>query len=209
MSRHPYNPFDFAYNMTPTNCSPLPFPTSYPHHRTSYIPLPPVLEDYPPTHVSITPLLGYSPQPKLDFDVRLPPSTVTDTIRHYQLTSHEWQAPATTIPIPHMWIVCNRLRRFPVRACREYVTIYDVISTLHHELCLTASYGDLDDLPWHDRDMVNATYTNRLKAIDDYVMRQQTMIDGVKKYDFLLGRTRFAGLSKMGRERDVFVLNVV
>jgi hypothetical protein len=187
--------------------SPLSSPT-LPHlnRRISCVPLPPVRDDYPLIFVSITPLLGYSPQPILNFDLRCPPSTITLTTHRYNL---EWHAPATNPPVPHMWIVCRRLPRFLVRASREYVTIHDVISALHDELCLIASAGDLNGLQQHDRDLVNATYMNRIKAVDDYGMQMQVEAYGMRKYDFLLGRTLFAGLSKLGSEHDVFVLNVI
>jgi hypothetical protein len=194
------NCFEFAHNMAEMNFSPLPSLT----RRT--IPLPPVGDDYPPILVSITPLLRYSPEPQLHFDLRCPPSSVTLTDHRYHL---EWYAPATNPPVPHMWIVCTRLPRFLVRASQEYVTIYDLISALHYELCLIASAGDLNSLHQHDRNLVTASYTSRINFVTDYGMQMQMGTYGLKKYDFLLGRARFAGLSKMGNECDVFFLNVI
>lgn len=58
---------------------------------------------------------------------------------------------------------------------------------------------------------VNEAYYSRCNSILEAQARQEEQSKGIKRVDFLIGRTRFLGLSKKSRRRDdglVWELNV-
>jgi hypothetical protein len=195
----------------PTNNDPFynagsPHPSSPPPLNRS-IPsrLPPVPEDYDVSvPLSITLLLRYSSEPKVGFDVHFDTSTIISLPHRRQLTHHELTEPATNPPLQHMCIVCPVFKQ-PILVSSSSpvgVTTRDVFAEVHRFLNYNACAAEFNALPSQDAQYrVNSTYLRRTAG------NENERWAGMKRVDFLTGRSRFLGLSKMGREPYTFVLN--
>jgi hypothetical protein len=115
--------------------------------------------------------------------------------------------PFITIVSPHL---PSPIRVNPqVHAVNAFVTVSDVLVTLHHVLGLPVSldehgYSPSGDAVHRARD----AFHRRVESIPDRRAREAERVQGVKGIDLLMGRRRFLGLSLMGRDMGVFVFNV-
>jgi hypothetical protein len=209
-----------SYHYTPPCSLPTSPPLTSPplkHAGSPYerSPLPPVPEDYSPPLPSINRILRYSLKPNVSFDLLHHPSTITTLPDHRLLSLRTLAEPATNPPLPHMTVVSPHLPwsitispPLPHKA-NKFVTVSDVLVTLHRALALTVTVTEYGNLPSEDAVVrVNAAWERRVKDITDGRAREIERRKGVKRCDFLMDRHRFLGLSKMGRDPDVFVLNV-
>ena len=90
-----------------------------------------------------------------------------------------------------------------------FVTVSDVLRTLHCTLSLSVTTDELDELPSEGvRSQVKAVYERRVQAHPDWRTREMERRRGIRRIDLLLGRTRFLGLSIVGMRGDVVVLDV-
>ena len=89
-----------------------------------------------------------------------------------------------------------------------YVTVNDVLSTLHRELTKGVNPTHYADLPPAERRCVDDAYFSRCSDIRDVNQRSRARARGVIKLDFLAGQTHFMGLSGTTDGPDIWELNV-
>jgi hypothetical protein len=177
--------------------------------------LPAVPEDHPTATLRIQRVLSFALKPKISFDLSHHPSTITTLPGHRQISLFALSELATTPPLPSMTIVSPDLPwsitvvpPSPHKA-NQFVTVSDVLVALHRTLGLAVTITELRNLPSADAvSRVIAAYERRVKEIADNKSREAMRRKGVKRVDFLMEHRRFLGLSRMGRDPDVFALNV-
>jgi hypothetical protein len=118
---------------------------------------------------------------------------------------------ATYPPQPFLQIACPPFQELAVvmpSVPHFGVTVDDVLMALHLYLGVTANYGELDVLH-HDVILhINDTLERRVGVIRNLQAQEYERSIGVKRIDFLMGRSRFLGLSEDTNNPHVFVLNV-
>jgi len=194
---------------TPPPLAPPPLNHAGSPYARSPLPLvPEVLYSSPP---SVHPVLRYSLKPNISFDLIFHPSTITTLPDHRPLPLHTLTEPATNPPLPHITVISPHLP-WPIIIQvppNKYITVSDVLLTLHRFLALTVTVDEYGNIPSEDAvHRINTAFERRLKEIHDRIAREQERFKGWKRIDFLADRRRFLGLSRMGRDPDLFVLNV-
>jgi hypothetical protein len=176
------------------------------------MPLPPVHEHDGWCHhqpVSINPILKFSHKPSLSFNVVFHPSTIITLPERRSLSYLTLSQPATMPPLPCLHITSPFLP-WSVTVLpsshkpNKFVTVSDVLVTLHRTLGLTATWEEWQSL----EEDLKATHEHWVSAHTDRRLRESGSCTGVRKVDFLMGRNRFLGLSKMGSLPDVMVLHL-
>ncbi|KAJ8081442.1 hypothetical protein AAF712_012259 [Marasmius tenuissimus] len=150
-------------------------------------------------------LIGYSHQPALNFDVTLPISTLTS--RYQSLSSLLLAEPAVTPALSSLVLTTHHLpwsiTIFPSNG--YYVTVRDMLDAIYHALRKNVSQHEYQSC--RDKLRVNEAYQRRYSRIRDYHASRQEKASGVKRVDFLCGKTRFMGISPTSR-RDVWELRL-
>lgn len=157
-------------------------------------------------------LLAYAPytEPALHWDMTLPPASI-----EYQFSSHAFSEPATSPPMSSLIIYHSSLKYEievvpPQASSGAVVTVSDVLTKLYRELRLSIhpiEYADLKDE--EIRKQVDNAYYARCSRIHDRGERLQEQQKGIKKIDFLMGSTRFLGLSGTMTGPDIWELNAI
>jgi hypothetical protein len=155
-------------------------------------------------------LLAFTPytNPEMSFDLSRPLHISSE------LTRKEISGPATHPPLQALIIVHPlfmwNVKVFPSSSTsREYgVTVNDVLSTLYHELSKGVDPTHYADLLPSERRRVDSAYFSRCSDIQDVNERNRVKARGVIKLDFLIGQTRFMGLSGTMSSPDIWELNV-
>ncbi|KAF8172680.1 hypothetical protein BJ912DRAFT_859949 [Pholiota molesta] len=131
---------------------------------------------------------------------------------HHPISARAWKEPATSPPLPFLSItVANFPWRFSVYASNHsYVTFQDVVETIYRSLRKNITEGEFR--------MAGASATDRRRATRAYEHRYRRQLStrlyeeekrgGMKRVDFLMERTRFAGLSNISRRPDEWHLNI-
>jgi hypothetical protein len=177
-------------------------------------PLPPVPEDCLASSLSMNRVLRFALKPHISFDLHVHPSTIATLPDHRPLSLYTLSEPATQPPLPLITVVSPHFPwsitvtpPLPNKA-KKYITVSDVLVTLHRTLNLSVTPDEHNSIPSGAVSRVNAEYERRLKNITSRREREAERRKGIKRIDFLIGRYRFLGLSKMGKDPEVFVLNV-
>lgn len=182
-----------------------------------HIPLPPVSGLVP----AITPrgsvllhhLLGLSQNPAIDLDFshRL---LIISPSNHRTPSSFALSDPATKPPLPCLTVFSAFLRwSITVLPSSDridaFVTVLDVLADVHRALHVNATLAEYNDLPSSEvQYWVNTAFEHRCQQIKEGRDREVEMRKGVQRVDFLMGRTRFLGLSCEGEEPGICELNV-
>jgi len=192
--------------------SPLRSPPPLCHECSPYacVPLPPTYDHDHRCHVTLTsihPLLQSSSKSAIKFHLHNHPSTVA-------IPQHALAQPATHPPLPYLslstyllpWsiVVLPSQPHLP----HSFVTVSDVMHTLHHTLSLGATPEELRELTSDVRSQVEAAFERRVKSHSDIWRREWETRLGIRRIDILMGRTRFRGLSIVGDDKDVVVLDI-
>lgn len=151
-------------------------------------------------------LLAYAHHSIINFDLRLPPMTISS--RHPSLSPRTLSEAATNPPCSKMTIISpNLLWPLVVYSGRTgYVSVSDILSVLYHHLRVNVTSMEFHSFPSpRDQRRVTSAYNNRCEDIRDPRMREGEKRQGVKRVDFLMGRTRFTGLTSSGP--DAWVLH--
>ena len=174
------------------------------------IPLPPVHDHGDRCHTTLTsihPLLRYSLEPAIQFDLQHHPSTIALPPDH--LGRRSLSEPATHPPLPCLNL-STRLLPYTIVVLPSqpylspsFVTVSDVLRTLHRALSLGVAHDELDELPADVRSQVEVVYERRVKTHPDVQTRESEKQWGIRRIDLLLGQTRFMGLSVAGKRKDV------
>ncbi|KAG6889183.1 hypothetical protein C0995_003094 [Termitomyces sp. Mi166 len=171
----------------------------------SSIPLP-ILQPMA-TSTQIHPLLRSSRIPILNFDLRQSPSTITSN--HQRLSRRALYEPATEPPLRSLTIIIPNLPwTVTVDASQGYVTVQDVLDALYHSLRTNISTQDFHTLPSDQaRRKVAVAYAQRYRRITCPREYEDEKRRGVTRVDFLMGHTRFMGLSPTSFGPEYFLLH--
>lgn len=146
------------------------------------------------------PLLELSIPPPLEYDLRLPPATLTSTRFHNNRSMHPFTEAATTPALPFLQITSPYLPwtiAIHPQPRNRHVTVEDVIHGIHRSLRENITQMEFDLLPTiRDKQKVSQAYERRYQSFRRgsraYKAEKQ---GGVKRVDFLRRSTRFMGLS--------------
>ncbi|KAF9258820.1 hypothetical protein L218DRAFT_711291 [Marasmius fiardii PR-910] len=187
----------------PSYVAPLPGSQSY-----SYAAPPP-----PPKHklvkqlIRVHPLLTYSDsyQPPLNFDVTLGLSGLT--ARYRPLPTPVLSDPAISPAVSFLMLKTDFLPwMIPIYASSNgyFVTVRDVLNGIYMGLRKNVTRDEWNSiLSRSDRVRVGEAYERRCGRISDCYLSREERQGGVKRVDFLCGRTRFMGLVR-SRGRGVW-----
>ncbi|KAF7348969.1 hypothetical protein MVEN_01417800 [Mycena venus] len=177
--------------------SPLPVPMS-PRHGC--IPI--------HNRAQIHSLLSFTPftPPPVNYDLRHPLHTINP-----QLTP-SFLNPATFPPLPALTVLCRHIA-WPISVSPSqptgFVSVLDVFTSVYTSLRLAVRRAEYDTLPSADvRQSVDNAYFVRCRLLTDEEERKIEALKGVKRVDFLTGKTRFLGLSGPVEGDHVWELNV-
>ena len=181
----------------------LPGPSPY---TISYVPQYPVK---PPHYVG-----SLRPHPLLEsaavnWDLIENPSTIT--LNNYLLSSRMLVEQATIPPLPAISIISTYLPwTINVRALNgSYVTLEDIFDSVYLSLRTKVAANEFNLLP-HGEDKKRATraYEQRYRRFRSITAHDEEKRGGMKRIDFLMGRTTFHSISNTGRRSDEWRLNV-
>ncbi|KAI0061972.1 hypothetical protein BV25DRAFT_1765533, partial [Artomyces pyxidatus] len=132
------------------------------------------------------------------------------------LMPHELEQPATTPELTRVRVICDAIPQWPVelsvtgisltprrpgRPPIPFITLGDVLYTVHHALHKKITHEDWGRLtPMQETD-VSRAYTRRYKAFAQVERQQQR--EGVKRVDYLLRNYHFKGMTWMQPEHGV------
>ncbi|KAJ6453741.1 hypothetical protein C8R45DRAFT_882318 [Mycena sanguinolenta] len=155
--------------------------------------------------------IALSGTPLLNYDITLHPSTIST---HYLglsaagfLESAVYPPqPSITLVTPHLpWAILV----YPSNG--RYVTVGDTLSALHGALRVNVTAAEFDALgtPALKR-RVTLAYQRRYERLRGHRGYKEEKRGGVKRVDFLIGFTRFQGISPVttSRSPDVWQLNI-
>ncbi|KAJ6554593.1 hypothetical protein B0H19DRAFT_948682 [Mycena capillaripes] len=163
-------------------------------------------------HISIScqihSLLAFAPfmPPHVHYDLSQPVHTIKP-----QLTP-SFLDPATYPPLPALTVLCPHIS-WPIAVAPSqpagFVSVLDVFMSVHTSLRLCVGRSEYDTLPSGDaRRRVDDAYFTRCRLVADVEERRIEALKGVKRVDFLAGKTRFLGLSGPVEGAHVWELNL-
>ncbi|KAJ7586314.1 hypothetical protein C8J56DRAFT_944357 [Mycena floridula] len=187
-----------SLSLPPTNSSSVSSSAWGTPKKSMSLPLP---EPRAATEMYLHQLLAFGLMSKhLKYDLSLPCSVLTELYPTNSLLE-----PATSPPVPSLLISSTYLQ-WPIIAHsntnKSYVTVWDVVSSLFYTLTPAVSRTEYQALPEDVRRRVDAAYFARVRG------KAGEEKKGVKRVDFLQGRTRFRGLSGTRGRPNVWELNV-
>jgi hypothetical protein len=157
------------------------------------------------------PLLRYSFTPTIHFNLLHHPSSITTLPDHRPPALLTFTEPATSPPLPSLTIISPPLPWsiivHPQRP-NKFVTVSDVLLALHRALSLPAAADYYDTPPPHDTwSRATAAFEHRVQTLPNWHAQEGERVQGVRRIDFLRGRTCFLGLSRMGKDPGLWVLS--
>ncbi|KAG2034089.1 hypothetical protein BDR03DRAFT_965796 [Suillus americanus] len=211
-----FNEENIFYSPTPSDSTPSPTtsesslpsstgPITPPQLRELFMRLGPV---------NIHPILAYHPYVfPINYNVSYPPNTASANIRAspINLDSYCLAEPATNPPIPVLTLQNDFLPwRCEIRATTSHcVTVEDVLTQLYRFLRIPGTREEYKAAPnQHVRDTIAETYHNRCLRTSSAEAYAEEQRKGLKRVDFLMGRTTFMGLSSTKLGPDAWVLNL-
>ncbi|KAF8205863.1 hypothetical protein K438DRAFT_1817512 [Mycena galopus ATCC 62051] len=154
-------------------------------------------------------LIAFSSTPLLNYNISLPPSSISTS--YIGLSSAGFVDSAVYPPQPCITLVTPHLPwSIVVPAFNgSYVTVSDVLSAVHSALRVNvtpAEFAALGTLTLQRQ--VSTAYQRRYERLRGHRGYAQEKAQGVKRVDFLLGFTKFQGISPTSRASDVWQLNI-
>ncbi|TFK16457.1 hypothetical protein FA15DRAFT_650875 [Coprinopsis marcescibilis] len=196
--------FSETNSPTPAKPSPTFSVSSLP---STPLPSPPLLPE-----MMVHSFLQHSPlfQPEITYDISLP-------MMAHNLDFLNLAQSATSPPLHQLTLVCPRFLQYPivVHASPQsaFVSVRDVLDTIisffmmiYRELRHPVTQVEYESLG-PVRQAVDAAYFARIRRITDPHHRDLEARQGVRRIDFLMGRTRFNGLSFL-MDAEVWELHV-
>jgi hypothetical protein len=148
-----------------------------------------------PGGAQIHSLLAFTPftPPNVQYDLSHPLHTINSQFTPSFLN------PATYPPLPALTVFCRHIA-WPIAVSPSqptgYVSVIDVLTSVYTSLRLAVRRAEYDTLPSGDmRQKVDDAYFVRCRLLADEDERKLEALKGVKRVDFLVGKTRFLGLS--------------
>ncbi|KAK2461330.1 hypothetical protein APHAL10511_006857 [Amanita phalloides] len=164
-------------------------------------PPPPDLLEEPATNPPLPQMLITCPFLPGGWQIRVTPGPVPTSLNG----TDGLFSPATTVYSPLLQGSSDE-----IPPSRGYVTVLDVFYALYISLRTVLrqpEYQSLVALPSYSKETVNAAFWARLAQIEDPVKKEEQRCRGVRRVDFLGGRTRFLGLAGTLKE-DVWELEL-
>lgn len=200
-------------NYSPASSNSLPTPPDF------YTPLPPARKhSLPPPRASVVrlhPLLEDSSRPEIIYDVRNPPSTIG--ARTHTISPGELNEPATYPQMPSLtiihkylpWIIHITGSGYSRSRRMSYVTVWDVLKTVHASLRANVSQTEYDRAGRSGsyQERVRRAYEARYRSIRDRSANKEEKMGGVRRVDFLVEYVRFIGLVPHNLEKGEFMLH--
>ena len=208
------------YSPRQTVSSPTPVPTPITPPSTGYgLPGPsPYVVSYassnPPmssvpyaSHIYAHPILDSS---SITYDLIEHPSTIL-THNGYSLSVRTFREPATTPPLPYLTVTCIHLPwTIKVYASNAvYVSLEDVFDSIYRNLRTNITGAEFNLFSKQD-DQRRATraYEKRYRRHRNTRAYEEEKRGGMKRVDFLMGHTKFLGLSNNSRHPDEWQLRI-
>ena len=155
-------------------------------------------------HAAISPLHAQAAQCDLSLPSKYRPFPSS-------LPSHVLAEPATSPPLPSMTITCRNLpwavRVAPSGQSKQgsFVTVNDVVDTLRRAMRVIVTKAEFDQVQTVDgQRRIEDAYRRRYQKINN----EQERSSGIRRVDFLMGRTTFAGLFSSGHDAESWELSV-
>ncbi|KAH0826806.1 hypothetical protein J3R83DRAFT_5230 [Lanmaoa asiatica] len=163
--------------------------------------------------VAIHPLLAFHPYvPPIIYDASLPPVTLAPNIHASPLSlpARILEEPATQPSMHTLTLVIDQLPwRLTIPPMKHYVSVRDLLEALYCFLRHPVLSSEYNTLPTQAlRDEVSIAFHNRCGRAPSREAANEQYQKGVKRVDFLRGRTRFMGLSSTKLGPDKWVLNL-
>lgn len=155
------------------------------------------------------PILAASSPPTIRYKLLDHPSLICLTSTQTTLPPQFLAETATNPPLSTLTITCPRLMwHCTVRPSNgPYVTVFDVLETLHRFLRTNVSKYEYAGLHPDMQRQVTAAYHYRCSRFRHSYERQEERMKGLKRVDFLLEATRYQGLTPTNTSA-VWTLNV-
>lgn len=156
-------------------------------------------------------LLQASHSPIINFDISQHPSTITS--HRVGLSQRMLDEPATSPPLTTMTLFSPYLRWSIVITASTgrrggFVTVGDVLDGVYRSLRNNITSAEFYSLPGEkERRRVTKAYEQRYRRIHGEREYDDEKRRGVRRVDFLMGNTRFIGLSPAPHSRDAWILN--
>ena len=205
----PRTPSPTISESTASSLSPPPTPQSL--FKT--IPLPALI---PYIHPAIT----YTGTPPcLGFDLAFPPSHLLTPDSpsigsdRSPVSPHSIQSvdlallcePAIYPPTPSIILQTEALPwSITVTAGSTFVTLYDILQALHSSLRLQVTKTEWASFSRGSQDAIFTSFLERVDRISGRIKREKQLGKGVRRLDFLVGRTKFFGISPYGGKPGVY-----
>jgi hypothetical protein len=135
-------------------------------------------------------------------DISRPPLPDTLHIHHTHLTQYATYPPVYSLHIvsPGLpWTICVA----PTSSSGQWVTVFDVLHTLYSNLHKRVKQIEFDVEPQIHRDRISTVWFKRLERIADPSARLMEKQKGLRRVDFLLGRTRIVGFRFFRASKDI------
>lgn len=181
-------------------------PDTPPQNKYALLPL-------PNGPVAIHPLLAFHPYvPPIIYDASLPPLTLAPNI-HASPLSLPARVLDEAATQPSMRTMTLLIEQFPWRLVipptKHFVSVRDLVEALYCFLRHPVLPSEYNTLPTQAlRDEVSIAFHNRCRRAPTKEAADEQYQKGVKRVDFLRGRTRFMGLSSTKVGPDVWILNL-
>ncbi|KAJ6611999.1 hypothetical protein B0H10DRAFT_2054318 [Mycena sp. CBHHK59/15] len=154
-------------------------------------------------------LVAFTNAPLLKYDISLHPSTVST---HYSgVSSAGFLEPAVYPPRPTLSLISPHLPwTITVSASNGgYVTVSDVLNSVHRSLRVNVTPEEFNLLGTQKlMRRATAAYTQRYSRLKGHRGYTEEKSQGVKRVDFLMGCTKFQGISPAAGGADIWQLNV-
>ncbi|SJK99125.1 uncharacterized protein ARMOST_02412 [Armillaria ostoyae] len=164
-------------------------------------------------HPQVHSLLTVTKPLAINYDLTNHPSTVTTSYSTLSSRPSSFSEPAISPPVAHLTLTSPHLFwRISVRPLLNgtYVTVSDVLYAIYNGLRENISPAEFYGLPSKtEMRRVTEAYEQRYRRIKSRSGSYEEKKAGVKRVDFFMGRTRFAGLSPSTKGHDVWVMNIL
>jgi len=148
----------------------------------------------------------------INYDVMDHPSSVLNHHHphHHRMSSRVFTEPASTPPLMKLSIVSEHLPwTISVYASnRSYVTFGDVLNSVHRALQKHITPAEYSSLSSHDGRRVTQAYEQRYRRHRSNQAYELEKRGGMKRVDFLMGKTKFRGLALTSHGSDMWRLSV-
>lgn len=174
----------------------------------------------PASKLQIHPAITYTGMPPyLCFDLAFPPSYLlvpdsptlgsdysSASSRSFESINLSLLSEQATYPASPSITLLTEALPWSITATTKstFVTVYDVLQALHSSLRLQVTRKEWASLSRASQDVIATSFHKRVDGFTDRLKREKQLGKGVRRLDFLVGRTRLYGISPFGDQPDVF-----